>query len=215
MPHDDFIPDFHDESSAASSSPESHGEYPANLSWQPLKGGGTNLLTHKLKEISSDRVAFRPTVGGVMFGVAFALPGLAMLGFGLKGAILGGEPYEGRYILILAGLIFAVAGIFLIRSVTRRITFDQRKGYYWRGKLPANPTHSEEGHFVRLDDIVGLQLISEHISGSESSYHSYELNLVLHDGSRRNVVDHGKADRLAEDAQKLAFFLGVPVWDRR
>ena len=47
--------------------------------------------------------------------------------------------------------------------------------------------------------------------GSPNS--SYELNLVLQDGERLNVVDHGSFDVLREDAAKLGEFLGVPVWD--
>ncbi len=57
-----------------------------------------------------------------------------------------------------------------------------------------------------------LQLISEYVSG-KSSYYSYELNLVLDDGSRINVVDHGNLAAIREDAGKLALFLAKPLWD--
>ena len=64
-----------------------------------------------------------------------------------------------------------------------------------------------------LSSIHALQLLSEFISGSKNSYYSYELNLVLHDGSRINVVDHGNLERLRSDASTLSQFLGKPVWD--
>ena len=51
------------------------------------------------------------------------------------------------------------------------------------------------------------------VSGSESSYDSYELNAVLEDASRVLVVDHGNRDQLVSDAEVLAAFLGVPLWD--
>ncbi len=51
------------------------------------------------------------------------------------------------------------------------------------------------------------------VSGNKSSYYSYELNLVLNDGSRINVVDHGNLKRLRSDTQTLSQFLGKPVWD--
>ena len=51
------------------------------------------------------------------------------------------------------------------------------------------------------------------ISGSKSSYYSYELNLVLHDGSRINVVDQGNLKRLRSDANAFSQFLDKPVWD--
>jgi hypothetical protein len=51
------------------------------------------------------------------------------------------------------------------------------------------------------------------VTGNKNSYYSYELNLVLDDGSRINVVDHGNLDRLRSDAQTLSRFLDKPVWD--
>ena len=39
------------------------------------------------------------------------------------------------------------------------------------------------------------------------------MNLVLHDGRRYNVVDHGDQAKIRADAQALAAFLNVPVWD--
>jgi hypothetical protein len=56
-------------------------------------------------------------------------------------------------------------------------------------------------------------LISEHCSGSKSSYTSYELNLVLEDSRRINLVDHGNRKKLIADAQIVAEFLGVPLWN--
>ena len=53
------------------------------------------------------------------------------------------------------------------------------------------------------------------ISGSKSSYYSYELNLVLHDGSRINVVDQGNLKRLRSDANTLSQFLESPSGTRR
>ena len=64
-----------------------------------------------------------------------------------------------------------------------------------------------------LSSIHALQLLSEFISGSKSSYYSYELKLVLHDGSRINVVDQGNLERLRSDANTLSQFLDKPVWD--
>ena len=49
--------------------------------------------------------------------------------------------------------------------------------------------------------------------GDKSSYYSYELNLVLEDGARLNVVDHGDLKALQADAEILSEYLQVPVWD--
>ena len=56
-------------------------------------------------------------------------------------------------------------------------------------------------------------MIREYVRGSESSYYSYELNLICSDGSRINIVDHGALRKLREDAALLAEYLSIPVWD--
>ena len=58
-----------------------------------------------------------------------------------------------------------------------------------------------------------MQLVSEYCRGNKSSFYSYELNLVLANGRRINVVDHGNIESLQKDARTLAAFLDIPVWD--
>jgi Fe2+ transport system protein B len=36
---------------------------------------------------------------------------------------------------------------------------------------------------------------------------------VLNDGTRLNVIDHGKQDMIIADAKTLSSLLDVPVWD--
>ena len=92
--------------------------------------------------------------------------------------------------------------------------FDLSHGYYCRSRI--KPEHafdpSKIKDHVRLTDIHALQLISEYVSGDKSSYYSYELNLVLKDASRINVVDHGARSTIYRDAQDLSVFLGKPLW---
>ena len=44
-------------------------------------------------------------------------------------------------------------------------------------------------------------------------YVSYELNVVLRDAGRVNVVLYADVQRLRADAEVLSEFLGVPTWD--
>ena len=69
-----------------------------------------------------------------------------------------------------------------------------------------------------FDHIHALQIVSEYCGGGSSSgkirsFVSYELNLVLKNGERINLCDHGNIVRLREDAARLAEFLGRPLWD--
>jgi len=98
---------------------------------------------------------------------------------------------------------------------TAPIAFDKRTGYFWKGRVtPADRFRQRDGERkTRLDRIHALQIISELCRSRNSSYYSHELNLVLVDGKRINVVDHGNLPKLQEDAEILARFLGTPIWD--
>jgi hypothetical protein len=98
---------------------------------------------------------------------------------------------------------------------TTPIVFDKYQGCFWKGRKVPNGVSDSQGikYFARLDEIHALQLISEYCRGNKSSYYSYELNLILKNGNRMNVVDHGNPEKLREDTQALSRFLGKPVWD--
>jgi hypothetical protein len=66
---------------------------------------------------------------------------------------------------------------------------------------------------MRFDDIYALQLIKERVRTKNSSYSSYELNLIHKDTTRTNLVDHGKYALLQQDAEMLSSVIGVPLWD--
>lgn len=47
----------------------------------------------------------------------------------------------------------------------------------------------------------------------KGNYLSYELNLVLKDGERLNVVDHADRADIRSSAQQLAALIGCKLWD--
>ena len=67
-------------------------------------------------------------------------------------------------------------------------------------------------HQFPLAKIVALQIIGEHIRDEDGSFNSFELNLVLTDNSRRNVIDHINLKAIIKDAKDLSNFLNVPIW---
>ncbi len=185
--------------------------------WRPLKRGGSNFKTHKLVEVNYHRLEFKATAFARIFCMIFLLVGLAVFFiFGLKTIDWYNlsSNFESTLPLIF-GLVFALVGGLLLYHSTKPIVFDKTYGYYWKGRKEPAQTYDQgvKKTSAPLSDIHALQIISEHVSSSKSSYYSYELNLILHNGSRLNVIDHGKLSSVQEDAQKLASFLGVPVWD--
>jgi len=51
------------------------------------------------------------------------------------------------------------------------------------------------------------------MSGKRARCQQSEVNLVLADGNRMNLVDHSNQSAIREDAQALSAFLDLPVWD--
>ncbi|MFT4803048.1 MAG: Fe2+ transport system protein B [Psychroserpens sp.] len=50
------------------------------------------------------------------------------------------------------------------------------------------------------------------MTDKDSSFKSFELNLVLDDSNRLNVIDHVNLKGVTADAETLSAFLNVPIW---
>lgn len=185
--------------------------------WTPAKSGGANFRTHKLVVVNSDCREFRASIGAKLFYLIFLLAGIGVLiGFYLFKLSSDGFSFKMDTIMpLLFGLIFAGVGGSMLYFCTAPIVFDKRKGFFWKGWKNPDEVFDKNAlkHFAKLDQIHALQLISEYCRGDKSSYYSYELNIVLEDGKRINVVDHGNQSKLRDDATTLSEFLGKPIWD--
>ncbi len=167
-------------------------------SWHPAAPGGASFGTHRLKRTSANRVEFAPTVAWKLFSLAFFLAGSGVLvlhlnRFDLDSMVLS----NGRtYAPMIFGALFSVVGICMWWFGSTPRVFDRARAMFWRGRRqPAMMrTGGQQGLSTPLSAIHALQLISEYVSGNKNSYYSYELNLVLADGNRINVVDHGNLE---------------------
>lgn len=185
--------------------------------WVPLKGGGSNFGTHKLVQVDYNRIEFKSTFGAKLFSLVFLTIGVGVPAF------IGYETYntygsffnsELLYIAVF-GLIFFTAGSWMYYSFSKPVIFDRSKGMFWKGwKAPKRYlAKGNKDSSSRISNIYALQIIPELIRSDNKSYVSYELNLIMRNGSRMNVVDHGNLDGLREDSNLLSEFLGVPTWD--
>lgn len=66
---------------------------------------------------------------------------------------------------------------------------------------------------ILFSRIAALQIVAKWacVSGRPEKYEAYELNLVLADHSRFNLVDHRDRSPIEQDARLLAEVLNVPV----
>lgn len=185
--------------------------------WSPLRGGGSNFRTHKLVQVDYSRLEFKSTLGAKFFSFIFITVGAGIpVFFGIESFQNSGSIFRTDFFfIVLFGLIFLAAGSWMFYSFAKPVIFDRTKGMYWKGwKAPQRyVAQSSVDEGSRIGNIHAIQILPEFIRSDNSSYFSYELNIILRDGSRMNVVDHGDPIKLREDADILANFLGVPVWD--
>ncbi|VAX28095.1 hypothetical protein MNBD_IGNAVI01-2953 [hydrothermal vent metagenome] len=189
----------------------------AKTKWTPAKGGGANFKTHNLVQVNMNRMKFSSSLGAKIFYSLFLLMGLGLAVVFLYQQLAKNNSGFTFDLLFpsLFGLFFAVVGGLLLYFGTKPIVFEKSSGYFWKGRKNPETVYnmSEVKDYVKLKDIYALQIISEYIKSSKSSYYSYELNLVLNDASRINVIDHGNLKKIRKDTLKLSQFLRKPVWD--
>lgn len=179
--------------------------------WSPLKRGGSNYRTHKLANDEEGNLVFKPSVlykFGLLIPVSFWF-------YMMNSGVLEDIPFSDNWVLMGTVLLFFGIGVISYLRLLKIRKFDFANGVYWKGfKAPKEIDdlgHSKNWAYLR--DIGGLQIIRERVRFDRSSYASYELNLVLKNGDRRNVMDHGNLVRLREEAKQLSERLEVPLWD--
>lgn len=197
-------------------------ELATRIGWGPLKKGGTNICTFNLVEDGSHRLRFTPTLQALLFYGLFAVLGIGVLLIVYLGDGQS-KPVSDLWLPYLVGGVFSMVGVWLLISETVPKTFDKVSGFFFVGrKQPSRGVESggnKNNVSALLSDIHAIQILPEYIHSSRShrsrtsSYFSYELNLVLKDGKRVNVIDHGNRERIQKDGEKLASFLQVPCWD--
>jgi len=178
----------------------------ALTTWEPLVGGGANFKTRRLVPVDGSRVEFPASAGARLFVGVFGAFGVGSLAFAIG---------AGHWAPALFGVAFTGIGAALWWFGTTPVVFDRRQGAFWRGRTAPNETVNRAAlkHYALLADIHALQILEERVASDDGAYSSYELNLVLRDGRRLNVMDHGDYEALRADAATMGTFLGCPVWD--
>ena len=188
----------------------------SRIDWDPLNSGGANFKTQWLEKSASSLMRVRPTIGARLFALVFMLPGLGGLVIGVPYHFIGGDFGAGLFFIAWGGVFFG-AGMFMWYQFSRGFVFDKTAGRYFKGKDYDRSRRFSDDKQGRLSDIHALQMLTERVTsssskGGSSSYKSYEINLVLENGRRVNVMDHGNLSEIESSAREMARFLDVPVW---
>lgn len=179
--------------------------------WDTNSWGGANFSTHKLVRVGPGRLEVKASGPGKLFALLFIISGLGVLGVGLLGTVQGSQSGA-----VVIGLLFVLAGGWMLFYFTVPVVFDKRSGRFSREARSSSPSvrRMARESSAALSDIHALQLLAAFVTDTEGeNYYYYELNLVLRDATRLHVVNYSKKSRLRADARALSVFLGRPVWD--
>jgi hypothetical protein len=183
----------------------------ASVSVSPLKAGGSNFKTHVLGNPSEGILTYKPSYGTALFCWLFLSIGLGILFFGGRSFLLNGESLSfSTFFLFGFGLLFALVGALMFYGFYKPIVFDKTEGMFKTGYKNHKLSHSNLS--IPFDEIAAVQVIGERVKGEKSNFNSFELNLVLKNGSRKNIIDHGNLSAIVNDANIISDFLEVPIW---
>lgn len=194
--------------------------------WHHLnKGSGSSSQDKKLASVSGDRLHVVNTLGGMTIPLLGAFGGIALVWIAVDSYFQiissGGEPISAKafaFLLVVGILIMGPA--FLVLRPRNTLTFDKSAGYFWHGrKRPpsagGNPDHPDVFplHRIAALQIPPKKLVDFRNNGRNRNFFSYELNLILDDNERINLMDHGDLADIRADAIKLGRYLDKPVFD--
>jgi hypothetical protein len=111
-------------------------------------------------------------------------------------------------------IIFVIIFYFIFVSKI----FDFQNWYYYNLRYQKNiysllNDQKYKNKIISISQIHAIQIIKERVSTKNSSYNSYEFNLILKDSSRVNVIDHWNLEKLRENANQIAARLWIKIWD--
>ncbi len=183
-----------------------------SISIKPLKSGGSNFKTHLLVEKKRGILEFIPSIGFIIFISIFLIVGLVFLSVILYKLFIS-QDYNFELSHILFGLlpiVFITVSVYMMYENFKPNQFNKTSNRYTKGHQ--KNVIKKSSIDIPLSKIIALQLIGEIVTGNDNSYSSFELNIVMDDGERFNVIDHGNLKSLIRDAEWLSEFLNVPIW---
>lgn len=190
------------------------------IKWTAAHPHSQSFVSHQLLKVNARLLRYKPTKMYLFTRMIFVVVGIGALFATIYGYLTDGLDLKAVAALSVFALAFLGLGFYFLNEALLPINFDRNRQYYWRDKK--SPTEaiskSDLKQFARFDDIHAIQLLKKVVRNRNSKGHTskttcYELNFVLKDGERLDVVCFGKADVLRKDARTLARFMDIPIWD--
>lgn len=174
-----------------------------NTEWTPVfKDSNGNFKIKRIAEKDGGRLGFQKSNSSMSMYRNCALMGLVALAYMVI-------TQNAVFILRVISLLAVVVGLWGMYLQSQPFFFDKAAGIFKNGRKQT----------VKLDDVYALQLLSREVQvkappkGEMKKIKTYELNLVLNDGKRVNVLAHGGFQEMKEDSDIVSRFIDKPLWD--
>ncbi len=167
-----------------------------------LKGNKSNFRIKRLSKEGETKLRFKPSAASVAIYRNCVLAGLAALALMVF-------LQTGTWILKVLAVIAVLLGGWGFYLQSQPLDFDKTAGVFRMGRKQT----------INFDEIYAVQLLSRIVEaktppkGEIKKISIYELNLVLKDGSRLNLVAHGGLKEILEDGNAISNFINKPIWD--
>lgn len=174
-----------------------------SISWKPIKKGGYYYKNRELIKKDKDCYMYKST------RKAYIAPLMAII---IMVIILSMFAIFFNLSIIFPILIGSICYYITIKNNKKVIAFDKNIMYFYKDSIDIiDDNRYVDIKFTQFNNIHALQILEEYVINGEKRYFSYELNLVLKNGERINVIDHSNLIKIREEAQQLKKFLTVPV----
>ena len=196
------------------------------VDWEPHRPkDGANYRTRIANRVSDQRINLEPSgmskiivIFVLVFGIISLVIGSSVTYLWLSGGFdksgVEGDPGILKFVgpgFLLGAVVSLGGAIFLRKLLLAPIVIDREIGKYWKGSDPTKDAKAFE-----LQQVYAIQILRKLVTQSGpdgGAYPSYEVNFVTKDADRFTAFDHGDLEPLREDAELLAEFLSVPLWD--
>lgn len=194
-----------------------------NSSFIPLKRGWTNIKSHDLIIDNNWNYLFQvkwffPILFLIMFSIPLIATSIIIASDFITKKTLSWDMIWDFFGQIIFSFIFLAPAWILFYFLYRSYIFDFQNGYFYDTRLAKKLfelLHQEKykNKIIPISEIYAIQIISERVHGKNTTYTSYELNMILKDSRRVNVIDHGNIEEIRKNADELANKLWVKVYD--
>ena len=187
--------------------------------WDNAPSSNSSSFPRRMVVVNPHRLEFQASILtkflAAMFIIVSLVPGLFVLNFLILAFLL-----QIGKVFVLVGIAiispFIILSLWMEAATRTPIIFDKSKDYFFRKNSAARASQTEKvPKTCKLSHVHALQLICIQVSlnYANKKFNMYELNLVLRDGSRINVLSDGALEQVRKEARFLAAFLHKPLWD--